>query len=87
MAKSSFKLNVKGINELMKSPEMEAHLQQAGEAVANAAGGEYGVRVHQASWTSIANVYPESRKAAIDNMENNTLEKGLGAAGLKRTKG
>ena len=83
MAKSNFELNVAGLNELMKSAPMQAHLEQAGRAVANAAGSDYGVRVHTASFVAIANVYPESRKAAKDNLENNTLVKSLGAAGLK----
>lgn len=85
--KVDFKLNLAGLNELMKSPAMQSHLQMAGQAVANAAGGDYGVRVHTASFVAIANVYPESKKAAKDNYENNTLVKALGASGLSMTKG
>ena len=80
---ADFELNLAGLNELMKSPEMQAHLTQAGRAVAAAAGRDYGTRTHVASYVAIANVYPESRKAAKDNLENNTLVKALGAAGLK----
>lgn len=79
---SDFELNLPGLNELMKSQEMQAVLTQAGNAVASAAGGDYGVRTHVASFVAIANVYPDSAKAAKDNMENNTLVKALGAAGL-----
>jgi hypothetical protein len=79
---SDFELNLPGLNELMKSPEMQAVLTQAGNAVASAAGGDYGVRTHVASFVAIANVYPDSAKAAKDNFENNTLVKALGAAGL-----
>ena len=79
---SDFELNLPGLNELMKSPEMQAVLTQAGNAVASAAGGDYGVRTHVASFVAITNVYPDSAKAAKDNMENNTLVKALGAAGL-----
>lgn len=79
---SDFELNLPGLNELMKSPEMQAVLTQAGSAVASAAGGDYGVRTHVASFVAIANVYPDSAKAAKDNFENNTLVKALGAAGL-----
>lgn len=79
---SDFELNLPGLNELMKSPEMQAVLTQAGNAVASAAGGDYGVRTHVASFVAIANVYPNSAKAAKDNFENNTLVKSLGAAGL-----
>lgn len=79
---SDFELNLPGLNELMKSAEMQAVLIQAGNAVASAAGGDYGVRTHVASFVAIANVYPNSAKAAKDNFENNTLVKSLGAAGL-----
>lgn len=79
---SDFELNLPGLNELMKSPEMQAVLTQAGNAVASAAGGDYGVRTHVASFVAIANVYPNSAKAAKDNFESNTLVKALGAAGL-----
>lgn len=79
---SDFELNLPGLNELMKSAEMQAVLTQAGNAVASAAGGDYGVRTHVASFVAIANVYPNSAKAAKDNFENNTLVKSIGAAGL-----
>jgi hypothetical protein len=77
-----FELNLPGLNELMKSGEMQSALQAAGDAVARSAGEGYGVRVHQASFVAIANVYPETREAAKKNYENNTLLKGLGSAGL-----
>ena len=81
--KTKFELNLPGLNELMKSEEMKAALLEAGQAVAGAAGPEYGVRVHDANWVSIANVYPDSKEAAKDNYENNTLLKALGSAGLR----
>lgn len=77
MSNIKFKLNLAGLNELMKSDEMKACLQQAGEAVANNAGSEYGVRVHDASFEAIANIYPDSKKAAKDNYERNALLKAL----------
>lgn len=79
----NFKLNIKGLNELMKSPEMEAALEEAGNAVANAANGNYGVRVHQATWVAIANVYPEDKESARKALKNGTLTRALSAAGLK----
>lgn len=87
MSKVDFKLNLPGLNELMKSPEMVSVLEQAGNTVANIAGDDYGVRVHQATFVAIANVYPDSKKAAADNYKNNTLVKALGASGLSMTKG
>lgn len=87
MSKPEFKLDVAGLNELMKSAPMQAHLTQAGNAVASAAGGEYGVRTHTASFVAIANVFPESKQAAKDTYEKNTLVKALRAAGLRMQKG
>jgi hypothetical protein len=86
MAKVDFELNINGLRELMKGPEMQAALQEAGDAVASAAGGDYGVRVHVADYVAIANVFPDSQEAAKDNYENNTLLKALGSAGLSMRK-
>lgn len=83
MASVTFKLNLPGLNELMKSPEMKTALGEAGHAVAGAAGSGYGVRVHDASFVSIANVYPDTAEAAHENYEKNTLLKALGAVGLR----
>ena len=84
--KVEFELNIAGLRELMKGPEMQAVLQEAGDAVASGAGGDYGVRVHVADYVAIANVFPESKEAAKDNYENNTLLKALGSAGLSMRK-
>lgn len=86
MKKVVFKLDIAGLRELMKGPEMQAALQEAGDAVASSAGGDYGVRVHVADYVAIANVFPDSKEAAKDNYENNTLLKALGSAGLKMGK-
>lgn len=82
MANVDFELDIRGLNELMKSAEMQAHLRQAGQAVASAAGTGYGSEVHVASFVAIANVYPDSAEAAHDNYQNNTLIKAAGSSGL-----
>ena len=84
--KVEFELDINGLRELMKGPEMQAALQEAGDAVASGAGGDYGTRVHVADYVAIANVFPESKEAAKDNYENNTLLKALGSAGLNMGK-
>lgn len=90
MSKVKFELDLKGLNQLMKSSEMQAVLQQAGERVASRAeadsGEPYGVRVHTASFVAIANVYPDSEGAKADNFENNTVLKALTSSGLPLTK-
>ena len=80
--KVDFKLNINGLRELMKSSAMQSQLEAAGQAVASAAGRDYGTRVHTASYVAICNVYPDSKASAEENYEENTLLKGLGASGL-----
>lgn len=84
--KVEFKLDINGLRELMKSAEMQGALEEAGQSVASAAGGDYGHRVHVASYVAICNVFPESKEAAHDNFENNTLLKVLGTSGLNMRK-
>ena len=86
MSKVKFELNLPGLNELMKSPEMCAILEESGRTVAMTAGDGYASRVHQASFVAIANVYPDTAQAAKDNYDNNSLLKALGASGLKMGK-
>ena len=86
MSDTRFVLNLRGLNELMKSEEMKAVLKEAGAAVAEAAGSEYAHRVHDASFVSICNVYPDSKKAAHENYKENSLLKAVGSVGLPMTK-
>ena len=86
MADFKFELNLSGLNELMKSPEMQSALSEAGVAVANAAGAEYAQRVHVANFVAIANVYPDSKEAAKENYETNSLLKAIGSVGLSMSK-
>ena len=87
MAKDvKFKLNLPGLNELMKSAEMQSALLEAGQAVANSAGGDYAAEVHTANWIAISNVYPDSKQAANENFRYNTLLKALGSVGLSMEK-
>ena len=79
-------LNLAGLNELMKSPGIQAHLSQCGRAVANAAGKGYSERTHLANWLGISNVYTVTREAQAENAEDNTLVKALSKVGLKMSK-
>lgn len=82
MANVDFKLNLPGLNELMKSSEMQAHLQRAGQAVASSAGGDYGHQTYVLNFVAVENIYPASKRAAHENFTNNTLLKALGSVGL-----
>ena len=86
MADVKFKLNLPGLNELMKSSEMQSALLEAGNAVASAAGSDYAAEVHTANYIAISNVYPDSKAAASENFKDNTLLKAIGAAGLSMVK-
>lgn len=86
MSKIKVKLNLKGINEVMKSPEVRAACEEAARAVGSAAGIETEIQSGTINYIAYANVYPASKKAAKENYENNTLLKAASAAGLKMTK-
>lgn len=85
--KVTFQLNLKGLNELMKSQEMCDILQENAQAVVNSTDGEYAASVHQASFVAIANVYPDSKEEYFRNLKTNKLLKALGSVGLPMTKG
>ena len=80
--KVEVKLNMPGLNALMKGSEIQGHLKSAADAVTRIAGEGYGSRVHVASYVAIANVYPMSDESAVENSGNNVLLKALSSAGL-----
>ena len=86
MGKVRFELNLPGLNAVMKSDGIQAHLQEAGEAVAGAADGNYNTATHMLNYFAQVNVYPADRESAIKNARNNELLKALGAAGLPMSK-
>lgn len=86
MAKVKFELNLPGLNELMKSEPMKEVLLDAAKQVASNAGEGYKAGVHTGYWIGIANVYPETKEASRNNLENNVLLKALGSVGLRMKK-
>lgn len=81
-----FKLNLPGLNAVMKSDGMKSYLESAAAKVEQAAGYGYGHEVKTASYEAIAKIYPQTGYAAKDNSEHNTLLKALQAAGLPMSK-
>lgn len=79
MSKAVFELNLAGLNQLMKSAEMQRILAESAIAVEGAAGDGYEGKVKVATWTALAKIYPITGKAARDNVKNNTLLKALSA--------
>lgn len=86
MGNVKFELNLPGLNELMKSAEMQAVLDDAGAQVAMAAGPDYTTDPKTGRWIGFCNVYPASKRAAHENYTQNTLLKALSASGLRMSK-
>lgn len=81
-----FKLNLPGLNELMKSPEMQSALDDAGAKVARIAGSDYASSPKTGHYIGFSNVYPNSARAAHENYTENTLIKALSGSGLRMSK-
>ena len=79
MSKIEFKLDLKGLNELMKSGEMQEVLTGAAQQIASAAGDGYEVETaHPISFVAIASVRAATFQARRENNEHNTLLKATG---------
>lgn len=83
MSKVKFELNLPGLNELMKSPAMQEHLQRCCDVVAQNAGPGHSTRVGVASFTAIGNVFADNRDTAYDDLRHNTLTEALSKSGLR----
>ena len=77
-----FELNLPGLNEIMKSGEMQSILSAAGHQVAAAAGEGFDSEVGIGSYAAIGNVYPTDAESAHEAYKNNALVKALGSSGL-----
>lgn len=76
---TTFKLNLPGLNMLMKSGEMQSVLNSAASSIASAAGSGYEVEsAHSIKFIAIASVRAADFKARLDNSKNNTLLKAAG---------
>ena len=83
MDKVKFKLDLTGLNQLMKGGEMQAVLNSAANQIAAIAGPGYEVEAaHAISFVGIAAVHASTIEAKKDNSENNTLLKAAGGVKL-----
>lgn len=83
MSKIKFKLDLKGLNELMKSGEMQGVLNSAAAQIAGAAGAGYETETaHPISFVAIASVRAATPEARRENNQNNTLLKAMGGASV-----
>lgn len=75
-----FKLNLPGLNALMKSGEMQAVLNRAADSIAAAAGAGYETETaHPIQFVGIASVYATTYESRKDCLKNNTLVKAAGS--------
>ena len=79
MSKVKIELNREGVKELMQSDEIaEVCYSQASKVQSMASGmsgADYGLRKTKMKTRAAVNIYPNSKEAAKDNYENNTLLK------------
>lgn len=66
-------INYDQVGKLLKGDECKAMLDTFGSVVAGRAGDGYGIRTHNADTRAICNVFPRTKEAWKDNLENNTL--------------
>lgn len=86
MSKSKTRLNLPGINEVMKSPEIVAACEQAAREIGSASGIETETESGTINYIAYANVKPANAEAAKENFENNSLIKAITSAGYSLTK-
>ncbi len=73
----NFKLNRKGVAELMKSNEMQAVLIKKASEIRNRCGDGYESDIHIGKNRANAMVNAATPKAVADNMRNNTILKAV----------
>lgn len=84
-----FELNLQGLNELMTSKKMNSALYRASDGVIDAAKSiahldkpKYKTKLFKGHWINIVNVSARNHRTNQDNLDNNTLLKAVGLAGL-----
>lgn len=77
MSKIKFKLNRKGVAELMKSAAMQEVLQEYATGIRNRCGDGYTQDIYVGKNRANAMVSAETYKAKSDNLENNTILKAV----------
>ena len=78
MSKVEIELNSAGIQELLKSAEIQGYCEELARGVASRAGDGYEVSSMVGKTRVNASVYAATNEAYRDNLENNTLLKALG---------
>lgn len=82
MAKTRIELNSDGVRELLKSPEIQSHLEQCADAVIQSLGVGYEKSTHTGKNRVNVSVIATTNEAISENKKNNTVLKAIGAIGL-----
>lgn len=77
MSKMQFKLNRKGVADLMKSAEMQEVLNGYATGIRNRCGDGYEQDIHVGKNRANAMVSASTYQAKADNMRNNTILKAV----------
>ena len=77
MSNFNFKLNSKGVREMLRSEEVKAMLRERAEAIKGRAGDGYEVSTFAGKTRANASVKATTIKAIRDNKKNNTLLKAV----------
>lgn len=77
MSKLEFKLNRKGVADLMKSGSMQKILKNHATAIKNRSGPGYEQDIHVGKNRANARVWPSTERARSDNYKNNTALKSV----------
>jgi len=77
MAKNTFKLNYKGVGELLKSEAMQTILSEYATNIKNRCGDGYEQDIYVGKTRANAMVSATTYQAKKDNSENNTLLKAV----------
>ena len=72
-----FKLNLQGLNELMKSEWMQGVLDEKAQEKFGGEG-EYDFRTHVANYVALTNVFPTTRRAYFATLKGNEPLKKMG---------
>lgn len=77
MNKFHFRLNKKGVSQLLHSEQMKNVLRESAAVVKNRCGDGYASDVINEKTRAFASVYASSSKARQENIKNNTLLKAI----------
>lgn len=77
MGKIKFKLNRKGVQQLLKSVEIQSVLSEHGQKIKNRCGDGFDTSLYIGKNRANVSVMAETKSAIKDNSRNNTLLKAL----------